>query len=105
MRLAQEMGWRCSLAALRSISRRQERTGFRVHFREKVHRYFRDHLLHEGVVSQEVLDVPEDLLLNGNCIALAMWHLDDRKDRAPWPCAFKLGVTERGCVACLWYGT
>jgi hypothetical protein len=64
------------------ISRDQERTGFRVRLREKLHRYFSELLSEHGVLANQALDLPEELQRQGNCIARAMWHVGP-KTKAP----------------------
>jgi hypothetical protein len=49
-----------------------------VRIREKVHRYFTEHLYDQGVASSDACDMPEALLLEGNCIARALWHLSSK---------------------------
>jgi hypothetical protein len=53
----------------------QDATGFTVAIREKTHHTLLELISKRASSTRTVRDVPRDLLLAGNCIPAALWHV------------------------------
>ena len=69
-------------------------TGFTVSLAEKKHLHVEDLLFSLSETKEQVDEVPEFLLADGNCIPCALWHLSDAQARERFETIFSQDCTE-----------